>query len=130
MYKLSRSERGFTLTEIMVALAIFAILTAIAIPMFMKQREKATILQVDSALIETRTELVQSQLMNKGTFPMPGGSSTLPSGITAGQEVTTRYWRSSDGKKICLEGKKKNITRYLDTVSRKTSTASCTSLVN
>lgn len=37
-----KNEQGFTLVEILVALAVLVILTAIAVPLFLNQRTKAT----------------------------------------------------------------------------------------
>lgn len=46
----ARRERGFTLIELLVVILIIAILAAIAIPVFLKQREKGWTSQVQSAL--------------------------------------------------------------------------------
>ena len=47
---MSKSERGFTLIELLVVILIIAILAAIAIPVFLAQREKGWAAQVRSAL--------------------------------------------------------------------------------
>lgn len=122
----TKNEAGFSLTEIIVAIAIFLILLSIAVPAFMRQRAKGTEAQVESALLGVRTELVQAQLMSKGTFPPPPSGTLLPAGIENGQDVAIQYRRSADGKKICLTGTKKGIVRYLDTASRNISTTACT----
>ncbi len=47
---MTTSERGFTLIELLVVILILAILAAIAIPVFLNQRNKAREAQVQSAL--------------------------------------------------------------------------------
>jgi type IV pilus assembly protein PilA len=50
-----RSERGFTLIELLVVILIIAILAAIAIPVFLEQRKKGWVSQVESALKNAAT---------------------------------------------------------------------------
>jgi type IV pilus assembly protein PilA len=44
-----RDERGFTLIELLVVILIIAILAAIAIPVFLRQREKGWVSQMEAA---------------------------------------------------------------------------------
>jgi type IV pilus assembly protein PilA len=50
-------EHGFTLIELLVVIVIIAILAAIAIPVFLRQREKAWASQVRSALKDAATAI-------------------------------------------------------------------------
>ena len=53
--KLKEHEEGFTLIELLVVILIIAILAAIAIPVFLRQREKGYIADVQSTLKNTAT---------------------------------------------------------------------------
>ena len=52
-----RKEAGFTLIELLVVILIIAILAAIAIPVFLKQREKAWVSQSQAALKNAATAI-------------------------------------------------------------------------
>jgi type IV pilus assembly protein PilA len=50
-----KNDEGFTLIELLVVILIIAILAAIAIPVFLRQREKGWISQMESALKNAAT---------------------------------------------------------------------------
>jgi type IV pilus assembly protein PilA len=53
--KSQENEKGFTLIELLVVILIIAILAAIAIPVFLRQREKGYVAQMESALKNAAT---------------------------------------------------------------------------
>jgi type IV pilus assembly protein PilA len=69
-----RREDGFTLIELLVVILIIAILAAIAIPVFLNQRDKARQAQVHSALKNAATA-VESHYLDFGTY---GGLNADP----------------------------------------------------
>lgn len=62
--KKSENKKGFTLAELLIVLAIIAVLTAIAVPVFSLQLEKARV-AVDEANARSATSMAQAHyLMN------------------------------------------------------------------
>jgi prepilin-type N-terminal cleavage/methylation domain-containing protein len=69
-------ERGFTLIEIMITVAIIGVLAAIAIPMYMAHASKARGVEAVVQLNKLKTNAKQ-YFMDRHTFPA-GMSETLP----------------------------------------------------
>ncbi|HZJ08591.1 MAG TPA: prepilin-type N-terminal cleavage/methylation domain-containing protein [Trueperaceae bacterium] len=70
-------EQGFTFVELMVVLLIIAILAAIAIPVFLQQREKAWAAQVHSALKNVNFAIEAHGTDQGGDYSaLDGGDST------------------------------------------------------
>lgn len=61
-------QRGFTLIELLVVILIIAILAALAIPIYLKQREKAWNAQVQSALKNASTAIESRAVTFVGDF--------------------------------------------------------------
>lgn len=62
-----REEDGFTLIELLVVILIIAILAAIAIPLFLHQRDKGRAAQVQSALKNAATA-IESHYVETGSY--------------------------------------------------------------
>jgi type IV pilus assembly protein PilA len=61
-------EGGFTLIELLVVIIIIAILAAIAIPVFLKQREKGWKSQAESAVKNAATAMETYGTENNGSY--------------------------------------------------------------
>ena len=81
-----RREEGFTLIELLVVILIIAILAAIAIPVFLNQRNKGYVSQAESALRNAATNMESYATGNNGTYPAVGEEALL---ISEGYRPTT-----------------------------------------
>jgi type IV pilus assembly protein PilA len=71
-----RDERGFTLIELLVVILIIAILAAIAIPVFLRQREKGYVAAVESALKNAATAEESFATGSGGSYTAAVGDQT------------------------------------------------------
>jgi type IV pilus assembly protein PilA len=78
-----RDEAGFTLIELLVVILIVAILAAIAIPVFLRQREKGWTSQMQSALKNAATDMESAAV--------PAGGDYLDLDIDALEDEGLRY---------------------------------------
>ena len=118
--KLKEREDGFTLIELLVVILIIAILAAIAIPVFLRQREKGYRSQVQSALKNAATAMESYATQSNGDYePMAGAScvekvcdplagaaegANFPDQGFQGSAGVTVTVASADATTFCLEG--------------------------
>lgn len=104
-----RSEKGFTLVEILVAVAIIAILTAIAIPVYLNQRGKAmeaTVkTEVEAAVVQWQRDYYDS--INVWNPSFVSGLNTAASKVT----LTGRVVGSGAAAKACIEGQSTKLNK-------------------
>jgi len=110
--KLQDREEGFTLIELLVVILIIAILAAIAIPVFLKQREKGWVAQAESAL-KNSTTAAESYLVGPGDGNYVGLSeATLNTeGFKKAADVTAVVVNTdAAGTKYCVQVSHANLS--------------------
>jgi type II secretion system protein G len=81
----AENERGFTLIEMMIVVAIIAILVAILVPNFMRARAQAQTAACEANLKEIATALELYQTDHEAYPDTPGATNATASDVNLGQ---------------------------------------------
>jgi type IV pilus assembly protein PilA len=110
LHEKRQDEGGFTLIELLVVILIIAILAAIAIPVFLKQREKGWAAQVESALKNAATA-EESYLAGSATNVYTTAETDLATeGFKKATDVTALTITMDAGKWYCVTAGHANLT--------------------
>lgn len=115
--KLKEHEEGFTLIELLVVILIIAILAAIAIPVFLNQRNKGYVSQAESALKNAATNMESYATDNGGDYPVAGATGyadLVSEGFNPTDQVTVAILSSSATTGYCLTANHENIGTATD----------------
>jgi prepilin-type N-terminal cleavage/methylation domain-containing protein len=110
-----RRDEGFTLIELLVVIMIIAILAAIAIPLYFRNREKAWTAQIQSALKNAATAAEAWAVDNGGDFSALDGqdaSALQPQGfkVPIWAQSPGYFTIEASGTRYCLQAQHKDLS--------------------
>ena len=107
----AREERegGFTLIELLVVIIIIAILAAIAIPVFLKQREKGWKAQTESAAKNAATAMESYGTENGGDYSNANLATLTANGLKVAPGITVSV-SSANSTGYCIKADHANLT--------------------
>jgi type IV pilus assembly protein PilA len=106
----SQQEEGFTLIELLVVVIIIGILAAIAIPVFLSQRERAWTAAVESDLRNAAVAM-ETYYTDNGDYNVADAVALEAFGFAQTTDVSLTGWpTTANAQAYCLAGAHTNLT--------------------
>jgi prepilin-type N-terminal cleavage/methylation domain-containing protein len=106
----SKQDKGFTLTELLVIIAIIALLSAIAVPIYLNQQKSSRQTVVKADVSNVILSLEDEKL--DGLY-----GTAIPTGTKLSDGVTVRVVTSTDRKSTCVQGYHKGTSAKVWSIS-------------